>query len=60
MKMLRHWQRRVSLVYHLRCAREDARVRNIAAPIGVWVCEHCPHMSFSRPGLNDHLAHAHA
>jgi hypothetical protein len=60
MKLLRRWRRRVVLAYHLRCAREDARARNIATPIGVWVCEHCPHVSLSLPGLHSHRADAHA
>jgi hypothetical protein len=59
MKRLRRWRRRVSLAYQLRCAREDARARNITAPIGVWVCQQCAHMSFTLPNLNAHLATAH-
>jgi hypothetical protein len=57
MKQLRRWRRRVALAYHLRCAREDARARNIMTPIGVWVCEHCPQVSLT---LGAHLTHAHA
>jgi hypothetical protein len=60
MKPLRRWLRRATFAYHLRCAREDARARNVVTPIGVWVCQHCPHVSLSLPAFNLHLAGVHA
>jgi ribosomal protein L37AE/L43A len=49
----RPW-RRFALSYRLHCAREDAKIRKIATPLGVWVCEHCPQVSLS---TGAHLAH---
>jgi hypothetical protein len=60
MTYLRRLWRRVKLAYHVRCAREDARVRNIMTPIGVWVCDHCPHVSLSQLAFQNHLVGAHA
>ena len=57
---LRRAWRRVALCYHVRCAREDARVRNITTPLGVWVCEHCREVSLSQHAFNDHVTAAHA
>ena len=56
---LRHWGRRIVRAYQLCCAREDARVRHVVIPAGVWVCQHCPHFSFDATRLRDHLAYAH-
>ena len=51
---------RLATAYRLHCAREDAKLRNLVTPIGVWVCQHCPHVSLSTDGYLDHLAAAHA
>ncbi|HEY2041134.1 MAG TPA: hypothetical protein VGH11_00565 [Jatrophihabitans sp.] len=51
--LTRPW-RRLALVYRLHCAREDAKLRNIVAPVGIWVCEHCPHVSLT---TGAHLSH---
>ncbi|HJQ02651.1 MAG TPA: hypothetical protein VJ851_13710 [Jatrophihabitans sp.] len=51
--------RRLALAYRLHCAREDAKLRNIVTPIGVWVCAHCPHVSLSSGAYVAHLAGAH-
>ncbi|HET6209979.1 MAG TPA: hypothetical protein VFD94_06335 [Jatrophihabitans sp.] len=58
-QLARSW-RRLALAYRLHCAREDARLRRIVIPIGVWVCEHCPQVSFSPGAYFAHLAGAHA
>jgi hypothetical protein len=60
MKHLRRAWRRIALVYHLSCAREDARARDIVTPIGVWVCHRCTRVSFSQRSFHDHLAGVHA
>jgi hypothetical protein len=52
--------RRVSAAYQLRCAREDARVRGIKTPLGVWVCEHCPHVSLTSGLFDEHMVFVHA
>jgi hypothetical protein len=52
--------RRARLAYQLGCAREDAKVRNIITPIGVWVCEHCLHVSLTQLTFRTHLAASHA
>jgi hypothetical protein len=52
-QLTRPW-RRLALTYRLHCAREDAKLRKLVAPIGVWVCEHCPHVSLT---TGAHLAH---
>jgi hypothetical protein len=60
MKYFRQARRRLGLAYYLRCAREDARARNIIAPIGVWVCDLCARVSLSQRSFHDHLAAVHA
>ncbi|MCW2523724.1 MAG: hypothetical protein JWO63_2059 [Frankiales bacterium] len=50
----------MALAYELRCAREDARRRNIRTPLGVWACESCRHVSLSLTAFNSHLVFAHA
>lgn len=54
------WRRRVARAYVLRCAREDARVRNIVVPVGVWACDLCPHVSLDALSFRNHLAGMHA
>ena len=39
--------RRAVHAYQLHCAREDARLRGIVVPLGVWVCG-CRHVSLDR------------
>jgi hypothetical protein len=51
--------RRVSLTYHLLCAREDARVRNLTTPSGIWACYHCPHVSLDHLNFSRHLVGVH-
>jgi hypothetical protein len=60
MKYLRRPWRRLALAYRVRCAREDARARNIITPIGVWVCHHCPHVSLSQLAFQTHVVGVHA
>jgi hypothetical protein len=45
--------------YHLHCAREDARLRGIVVPLGVWVCD-CRHVSLDRLAFVHHLGEVHA
>jgi hypothetical protein len=52
--------RRLSVAYQLRCAREDARVRGIKTPLGVWVCQHCPHVSLTSRLSDEHMVFVHA
>jgi len=59
MKVVRRQWRLIKLAYHLRCAREDARTRSLVTPVGVWVCEHCPHVSLTQLGFSSHLSTAH-
>jgi ribosomal protein L37AE/L43A len=58
-QLARPW-RRLALAYRLHCAREDAKLRRMVTPIGVWVCEHCPQVSLSTGAYLAHLAGAHA
>jgi ribosomal protein L37AE/L43A len=58
-QLSRRW-RRLVLAYQVRCAREDAKLRRIVTPIGVWVCARCPHVSLSTGAYLAHLAGAHA
>jgi len=51
---------RLVLAYRLLCAREDARVRQVIVPLGVWVCHHCPHVSLDLPAFDAHLVALHA
>jgi hypothetical protein len=57
-QLIRSW-RRLALAYRLHCAREDAKLRKLVVPIGVWVCEHCPQVSLSTGAHLAHHAHAH-
>ncbi|MCW2493811.1 MAG: hypothetical protein QOH56_745 [Pseudonocardiales bacterium] len=57
---MRRWTRLALRAYHLHCAREDARVRHLVVPLGVWVCEHCRHVSLNLHSFNSHRADAHA
>jgi hypothetical protein len=50
--------RRLTFTYRLHCAREDAKLRNIVAPIGERVCEHCRHVSLTVAAHLTHRAHA--
>jgi hypothetical protein len=52
--------RRAVRAYRLHCAREDARIRDIVVPIGVWVCDNCRHVSLNLVAYNNHLVEAHA
>jgi len=52
------WLRRAVRAYHLRCAREDARLRGIVVPVGVWVCQ-CRHVSLDRLAFVDHSVVCH-
>jgi len=36
------------------------RRRDIITPLGVWVCEHCPHVSLTQLGFHNHLFSEHA
>lgn len=51
---------RISRAYHLWCARDDVRRQGLVVPAGVWVCEHCPRMTFDAVRLRQHVAGAHA
>jgi hypothetical protein len=57
--LLSRWSRRLVRAYHLRCAREDARLRGIVVPVGVWVCA-CRHVSLDRLAFHRHLGEVHA
>ena len=50
---------RARRAYHLRCAREDARRRGLAVPLGVWVCD-CRHVALDKLAHLDHLLEVHA
>jgi hypothetical protein len=52
--------RRLSRAYHLWCARDDARSHGLVVPAGVWVCAHCPRVTFDAVRLRQHVAGAHA
>ena len=52
--------RRISRAYHLWCARDDLRRQGIVVPAGVWVCAHCPRMTFDAVRLSQHVALSHA
>ena len=58
-RLTRPW-RRFALMYRLHCAREDAKLRKIVAPVGVWVCEHCRQVSLTTGAHRAHRAGAHA
>jgi hypothetical protein len=60
LKIVCRWRRRVVRAYELRCAREDAHVRNLAVPYGVWACHACPHVSLNLASFKHHLADVHA
>ena len=49
---------RARRAYYLHCAREDARLRGIVVPVGVWVCQ-CRHVSLDRPAFVDHSVVCH-
>lgn len=51
---------RLTLAYQLRCARDDARARQIRTPLGVWVCHLCRDVSLSSIAFNKHLASVHS
>jgi hypothetical protein len=59
-EIVRRWRRRLVRAYHLRCAREDAHVRNLVVPPGVWACHACPHVSLTVVSFKSHLADGHA
>jgi hypothetical protein len=40
-RILARTRRRVTLAYHLACARQDMRHQGLRAPSGIWFCEHC-------------------
>jgi hypothetical protein len=56
MKWLRRMGRRLAVGYWLRCAREDARARDIVTPAGVWACAHCAHVSLTERAFAAHVA----
>jgi hypothetical protein len=60
MKYVRQLRRRLVLSYQLRCARDDARLRRIITPSGVWACHHCPHTSLNKLAHSTHLDSVHA
>ena len=60
LKTLGTLRRRTVRAYHLVCAREDARVRNIVVPLGVWACQACSHVSLSQWSFHRHLVEVHA
>jgi hypothetical protein len=49
---------RARRAYYLHCAREDARLRGIVVPVGVWVCQ-CRHVSLDRLAFVDHSVVCH-
>lgn len=51
--------RKLALAYRLRCARDDARSRQISTPIGVWACHLCREVSLTHLAFNKHLASVH-
>ncbi|MCW2724090.1 MAG: hypothetical protein JWN35_1011 [Frankiales bacterium] len=57
---MRHLLHRVRRAYHLLCAREDVRVRDIVVPLGVWTCHHCPHVSLDQLTFINHIGEVHA
>jgi hypothetical protein len=59
MNQLRRVPGRLRRAYQLHCAREDARLRHIITPAGVWVCHHCPQVSLTQLAFTSHLAAAH-
>jgi hypothetical protein len=60
MEHVRRLRRRLVLAYRLRCARDDARLRHITTPTGVWACHHCPHTSLNKLAFTTHLSAVHA
>jgi GPR1/FUN34/yaaH family len=52
--------RRLVLAYGVRCARDDARQRQIRTPLGVWACHLCEHVSLNIASFDAHLVHVHA
>lgn len=46
--------RRLIRAYHLACAREDARLRGVRVPTGVWLCEHCRLVLFDHRAFVGH------
>jgi hypothetical protein len=53
--------RKIARAYHLACAREDARTWQLVIPAGVWICQHCPQVTFfDRSRLREHYLLAHA
>jgi hypothetical protein len=59
-KTVRRWGRQLVRANELRCAREDAHVRNLVVPHGVWACHACPHVSLNLVSFKNHLADVHA
>ena len=57
---LRRWGHKIARAYSIVCAREDARKWQLVIPAGVWVCQHCPHVTFDAVRLRAHYAVAHA
>ena len=53
------WRSRLSRAYHLFCAREDLRRSGLSVPAGLWLCEHCPWMTFEAARLRQHAATSH-
>ncbi|SOD74937.1 hypothetical protein SAMN05892883_4131 [Jatrophihabitans sp. GAS493] len=59
MTNLRRWRHRVTRAYQLSCARQDARSRNMVTPLGVWACQHCPHVSLTLFAFRTHISSLH-
>jgi ribosomal protein L37AE/L43A len=57
---LRHWCAKIARAYHFHCAREDASRWHLTIPAGVWLCQHCPQVTFDVARLRDHYAFDHA
>ncbi len=51
---------RLARAYHLMCAREDLRRNGLVVPAGIWLCQHCPQVSFDLVRLRQHVAGVHA
>jgi hypothetical protein len=60
LRIVGRWRRQLVRAYELRCAREDAHVRNLVVPRGVWACHACPHVSLNLASFKHHLADVHA
>lgn len=58
--LVRRIFRKLALAYHLQCARDDMRRRNLVAPLGVWVCDMCRRTMLDKNTFQWHLVEVHA